>query len=48
MEAMSIGLPIVASKVKWHTDLVRQNENGFLFEYDNINEFCNYVNAIHI
>jgi len=47
MEAMSIGLPIVASKVKGHTDLVTKNENGFLFEYDNIDEFCNYVQTIY-
>lgn len=47
MEAMSVGLPIVASNVKGHTDLIRQNENGFLFEYDNINEFCDYVKTIY-
>lgn len=47
MEAMSIGLPIVASKVKGHTDLVAQNENGFLFEYDNIDEFCNYILSLY-
>lgn len=47
MEAMSVGLPIVASNVKGHTDLVRHNENGFLFEYDNINEFCDYVKTIY-
>ena len=47
MEAMSIGLPIVASNVKGHTDLVSQNENGFLFEYDNVDEFCDYVKTIY-
>lgn len=47
MEAMSIGLPIIASKVKGHTDLVTQNENGFLFEYDNVNEFCNFVKSLY-
>ncbi|MFW2489251.1 glycosyltransferase [Clostridium chromiireducens] len=47
MEAMSIGLPIVASKVKGHTDLIVPNENGFLFEYDNIDEFCNYIQTIY-
>lgn len=46
MEAMSVGLPIVASKVKGHTDLVMPGENGFLFEFDNINEFCTYVKTI--
>lgn len=47
MEAMSIGLPLVASNVKGHMDLVKQNQNGFLFEYDNIYQFCNYVKTIY-
>lgn len=47
IEAMSIGLPIVASNVKGHTDLVIPNENGFLFEYDNINEFCEYIKTLY-
>lgn len=47
MEAMSIGLPIVASKVKGHTDLVIQNENGFLFNYDDIDEFCNSIITLY-
>jgi glycosyltransferase EpsD len=47
MEAMSTGLPIIASKVKGHTDLVIPNENGFLFEYDNIDEFCNSVKTLY-
>ena len=47
IEAMSVGLPIVASKVKGHTDLVCENENGFLFEYNNIHEFCDYVKTIY-
>ena len=47
MEAMSVGLPIIASKVKGHTDLVTPYENGFLFEYDHVDEFCNYVKTIY-
>lgn len=47
MEAMSVGLPIIASDVKGHSDLVIQNENGFLFEYGNIDEFNNYVKTIY-
>ncbi len=47
MEAMSVGLPIVASKVKGHTDLVIQEENGFLFEYDSIDEFCSYIKTLY-
>lgn len=47
MEAMSVGLPIVASKVKGHIDLVIPNENGFLFNYNNIDEFCSYIKNIY-
>ena len=47
MEAMSIGLPIVASNVKGHSDLVIPNGNGFLFEYDDINEFCEYIKTLY-
>lgn len=47
MEAMSIGLPIIASDVKGHMDLVKQNQNGYLFEYDNTYQFGNYVKNIY-
>lgn len=33
MEAMYFGLPVVASAVKGHEDLVRDGENGFLFPW---------------
>lgn len=46
MEAMSVGLPIVASKVKGHTDLIIQNENGFLFEYNDTDNFCSYIKTL--
>lgn len=47
MEAMSVGLPIIASKIKGHTDLVSPGENGLLFKFDNIDEFCTYVKTIY-
>lgn len=46
MEAMSTGLPVIASKIKGHIDLVNPGENGFLYEYNNINEFCNHVKVL--
>ncbi|WP_270566748.1 glycosyltransferase [Clostridium beijerinckii] len=46
MEAMSVGLPIVASKVKGHTDLIIPNENGFLFKYNDIDDFCSYIKTL--
>lgn len=35
MEAMRARLPVVASAVKGHTDLVREGETGFLFPWGN-------------
>ncbi len=46
MEAMSVGLPVIASKVKGHTDLIIPNENGFLFEYNDVNDFCSYIKIL--
>lgn len=47
MEAMSVGLPVIASRVKGHTDLVVTNENGFLFNYNDIDEFSNYIISLY-
>ena len=35
MEAMHTGLPVVATAVKGHIDLIRDGVNGFLFPYGN-------------
>ena len=35
MEAMYYSLPVIASDVKGHTDLIRNEENGLLFPYGN-------------
>ncbi|WP_105177335.1 glycosyltransferase [Clostridium cagae] len=47
VEAMSTGLPVIASNIKGHSDLVKQNKNGYLFEYNNIDQFCNYIKKIY-
>ena len=43
MEAMSIGLPIIASKIRGNVDLVTDEENGFLC---NVEDNENYKNKI--
>ena len=39
MEAMHCGLPVVASAVKGHEDLIREEENGLLFPFGDV-EAC--------
>jgi group 1 glycosyl transferase len=34
MEAMSIGVPVIASKIKGHTDLITDGYNGYLFDFN--------------
>ena len=46
MEAMACGLPIVASSVKGHEDLVTQGENGYLFPYGDEAAFADAVKKI--
>lgn len=46
MEAMASGLPVIATKVKGHTDLVIHGENGYLFNFNNQEECVSYVKAL--
>ncbi|MBN7774057.1 glycosyltransferase [Clostridium aminobutyricum] len=41
MEAMSMGLPVVATDVKGHKDLIEESINGFLYEFDSMEGFRN-------
>ena len=43
---MSCALPVVASRVKGHTDLVTEGENGFLFPYDDEDSFAGKVRQL--
>jgi len=40
MESMALGKPVVASRVGGIPDLIKDNENGFLFEKGNSNELA--------
>ena len=43
LEAMSCGLPIVASKVLGNVEVVREAENGYLFELDKPGDFVSRI-----
>ncbi len=46
MEALHFGLPVIASDVKGHSDLIKSGINGFLFPYDNRNDFSSIVQEL--
>lgn len=43
MEALLCSLPIIASKVKGHTDLIKSKQNGLLFKLDEYNKLEKYM-----
>ncbi len=47
VEAMGAGKTILASKIKGHTDLIREGESGFLYEFGNEKEFVDKVIRIY-
>ena len=46
LEAMSIGLPIVASKVTGNIDTIRQDHSGLLYKLGNIRDAINCIEII--
>lgn len=48
LEAENANLPIVASKIKGHTDLLNGVEGVVLFDLDNLCEFVNGVNKLEL
>lgn len=46
MEAMRAGLPVVASAVKGHTDLVQEGENGYLFPHGDAASCAECINQV--
>ena len=39
MEAMACNLPVVCSKIRGNTDLVLENKGGFLYDFNDIDNF---------
>lgn len=46
-EAMLCSLPVIASRVKGHTDLVEEGVTGFLYDYNDINSFSEAVKTLY-
>ncbi|WP_078553411.1 glycosyltransferase family 4 protein [Bacillus alkalicellulosilyticus] len=43
MEAMSCGLPVVATENRGHLELISDGENGFIIEKDNVEQFAERI-----
>ena len=46
MEAMYLGLPVVASAVKGHVDLIEEGQNGLLYPYGDSKAFARQVRRL--
>ncbi len=46
LEAMSCGLPVVATRVQGHTDLVAHGSTGFLFDEGHFGEAVKYLHTL--
>jgi len=46
LEAMSIGLPIIASKVTGNVDTIKDNYSGFFYKLGDINEACSFIERV--
>ena len=46
MEGMYAGKPVVASRIKGHTDLIAEGAGGFLFGWNDREEFCDCIRTL--
>jgi glycosyltransferase EpsD len=47
IEAMGCGKPILASRIKGHTDLIEDGKEGFLYDLDDLDGFVDSVVKIY-
>lgn len=43
IEAMACGLPIIASNIRGQNDVIIDGRNGYLYEQNNVKQFCDYI-----
>lgn len=43
LEAAALGKAVVASRIEWHGEIIRDTDNGFLVEADAIEEWCQRI-----
>lgn len=46
LEAMASGLPVIATKIRGHVDLIEDGHNGLLYDYNDMEAFCEAVKRI--
>ena len=46
MDAMTLGVPVLASDVKGHSDLITSGKNGFLFNLNEPSDFANKLETL--
>lgn len=48
MEAMSVGLPVVCSRVRGNVDLIEEGKGGYIFECHDVNGFAEGMKKIYL
>ena len=46
LEAMACGLPIICSRIRGNVDIVKDGENGFLFEPSDSESLSNHITSL--
>lgn len=46
LEAMASGLPVIATSIRGHVDLIENGKNGLLYNYNDMDAFCMAVKRI--